>query len=51
MPHGGNVVPVMEVVEALRQHLGGTYGYALHCRRTAPTTGVVACKHHHWLNL
>ena len=45
------VVPDMEVaaiVEALRQHLGGTHDYALHCLRAAPTCGVVACTYHHW---
>jgi len=51
MPHAGGIVPVMEVgtiVKALRQHLGGTHDYALHCPRAAPTVGVVACTYHHW---
>ena len=44
MRHDSDVVPDMEVaakVEALRQHLGSTHDYALHCPRAAPTTGVV----------
>ena len=51
MPHDRGVIPILEVgtiVKALRQQLGGTHGYALHCPRAAPTVGVVACTHHHW---
>jgi len=51
MPHDRGVIPVVEVgtiVKALRQHLGGTHDYALHCPRAAPTVGVVACTYHHW---
>ncbi len=36
------------IMEALRQHLGGTHDYALHCPRAAPTVGVVTCTYHHW---
>ena len=45
MRHDSDFVHDMEVaaiVEALRQHLGGTHDYALHCPAAAPTTGVVA---------
>jgi len=54
MPFGGGAVPILEVnnvvtnIEALRQHLGGTHDYALHCPRAAPSVGVVACTYHHW---
>ncbi len=51
MPHDRGIIPVLEVgaiVKALRQHLGGTHDYALHCRRAVPNTGVVACTCHHW---
>ena len=51
MPLDRGAIPVLEVgtiVEALRQHLGGTHDYALHCRRAAPSVGVVACTYHHW---
>ncbi len=51
MPLGRDNVPVLEVstiIEALRQHLGGTHDYALHCPRAAPSVGVVACTYHHW---
>jgi len=51
MPHDRGVNPVLEVgtiVIALRQRLGGTHDYALHCPRAAPTVGVVACTYHHW---
>ncbi|DBA98222.1 TPA: hypothetical protein ACH3X1_001148 [Trebouxia sp. C0004] len=44
-------IPVLEVgtiVEALRQHLGGTHDHARHCPRAAPSVGVVACTYHHW---
>ena len=43
---GRGAVPILVVgtiVEALRQHLGGTHDYALHCPRAAPSVGVVAC--------
>ena len=52
MPLGRGTVPILEVgtiVEAMRQHLGGTHDYALHCPRAAPPVGVVACTYHHWL--
>ena len=42
--------PVLEIgtiVTALRQYLGGTHDYALHCPRAAPSVGVVACMYHH----
>ncbi|DBB02950.1 TPA: hypothetical protein ACH3X1_013546 [Trebouxia sp. C0004] len=51
MPFSGGAVPVLEVgtiIEALRQHLGGTHDYALHCPRAAPSAGVVACTYHQW---
>ena len=51
MPLGRGAVPVVEIgtiVEALRQHLGSTHDYALHCPRAAPYIGVVACTYHHW---
>ena len=51
MPFGRDGVPILEVstiIEALRQHLGGTHDYALHCPRAAPSVGVVACTYHHW---
>ena len=51
MPLDRGAIPVLEVgtiVEALRQHLGGTHDYALHCPRAAPSVGVVACTYHHW---
>ena len=51
MPFGGDGVPILEVstiIEALRQHLGGTHDYAPHCPRAAPSVGVVACTYHHW---
>ncbi|DBB00242.1 TPA: hypothetical protein ACH3X1_014071 [Trebouxia sp. C0004] len=44
MPFDSGTIPVLEVgtiVEALRQHLGGTHDYALHCPRAAPSVGVV----------
>ncbi|DBA96136.1 TPA: hypothetical protein ACH3X1_015622 [Trebouxia sp. C0004] len=43
MPFSAGAVPVLEVgtiIEALRQHLGGTHDYALHCPRAAPSAGV-----------
>ena len=54
MPLGRGAVPVLEVgsiVDALRQHLGSTHDYALHCLRAAPSVGVVACTYHHWFRL
>ena len=51
MPFDRDGVPILEVstiIEALRQHLGGTHDYALHCPRAAPSVGVVACTYHHW---
>ncbi len=45
MPFGRDGVPILEVstiIEAMRQHLGGTHDYALHCPRAAPSVGVVA---------
>ncbi len=51
MPFGRDGVPILEVstiIEAMRQHLGGTHDYALHCPRAAPSVGVVACTYHHW---
>jgi len=51
MPLDRGAIPVLEVdtvVEALRQHLGGTHDYALHCPRAAPSVGVVAWTYHHW---
>ena len=51
MPLDRGAIPVLEVgtiVEALRQHVGGTHDYALHCPRPAPSVGVVACTYHHW---
>jgi len=51
MPHDRGVIPILEVgtiVQALRQHIGGTHDYALCCPRAAPTVGVVACTYHHW---
>ena len=50
MPLDRGAVPVLEVgtiVEALRQHLGGTHDYALHCPRAAPSVGLVACTYYH----
>ena len=43
-----NKAEVGTIIEALRQHLGGTHDYALHCPRAAPSVGVVACTYHHW---
>ena len=46
-----DVVPIMEVaavIEALREHLGGTHSHALHCPGAAPSAGVVSCTYHHW---
>ena len=48
MPFDRGAIPVGTIVKALRQHLGGTHDYALHCRRTAPSVGVVVCTYHHW---
>ncbi len=51
MPFGRDDVPILEVstiIEALRQHLGGTDDYALHCPRAAPSVAFVACTYHHW---
>ena len=51
MPLDRGAIHVLEVgtiVEALHQHLGGTYDYALHCPRAAPSVEVVACTYHHW---
>ena len=50
MPLDRGAIPVLEVgtiVEALRQHLGGTRDDALHCSRAAPSVVVVACTYHH----
>ena len=52
MPLGRGTVSILEVgtiVEALRQHLGGTHGYALHCPRAAPSVGVVLQSKHNWI--
>ena len=38
MPRDSSVVPIMQVdaiIEALREHLQGTYRHALHCPRAA----------------
>jgi len=51
MPFDRGAIPVLKVgtiVKALRQHLGGTHDYALHCPRAAPVVGVVARTYHHW---
>ena len=53
MPLDRGAIPVLEVstiVEALRQHLGGSHDYALHCPRAAPSVVVVACTYHHWFS-
>ena len=50
MPFDRGATPVLEVgtiVEALRQRLGGTHDYALHCPRAAPSVGFVACMYNH----
>ncbi len=50
MPRDRGVIPVLEVgtiVKAMRQHLGGTHDFAMHCPRAAPTSRVV-CTYHHW---
>ena len=39
---------VAAIVEAMRERLRGTHGYALHCPRAAPSAGVVSCTYHHW---
>ena len=36
------------ISELLQQHLKGTHAYAVHCRRTAPSVGIVSCTYHHW---
>ena len=41
------VLNVGAIEKALRQHLGGTHDYALHCPRAAPFVGVVKCTYHH----
>ena len=43
MPFGRDGVPILEVstiIEALRQHLGGTHDYALHCPRALLLLGL-----------
>ena len=44
MPFGRGDVPILEVgtiIEALRQHLGGTHDYALHCPRAPLLLGLL----------
>ncbi|DBA96670.1 TPA: hypothetical protein ACH3X1_016740 [Trebouxia sp. C0004] len=50
MPLDSGTIPVLEVgtiVEALRQHLGGTHDYALHCPRAALLLGLLHA-YNHW---
>ena len=50
MPRNMDAIPVLNVgaiEKALRQHLGGTHDYALHCPRAAPFVGVGKCTYHH----